>query len=93
MKNPENILNGLDVVSSVLIRCFLMVFAFVLFWFLFFVLSGTWAYQLHSTWFQLSYREYVLLNYYGIAFTKICNIVFFLFPYLAIRLVLRNKRR
>lgn len=93
MKNPENIPNGLDVVSSVLIRCFFLVFAFVLFWFLFFVVGGTWAYQLHSTWFQLSYREYVLLNYYGIAFTKICNIVFFLFPYLAIRWVLRGKKR
>jgi len=82
----------LGAVASVLIRCFFLVFAFVLFWFLFFILAGEWGYQFHSRWFPLAFRDYVLLNYYGIAFMKIGNIFFFLIPYLAIQWFLKNRR-
>jgi hypothetical protein len=88
----ENPTVGFDAVSSVLIRCFFMVFAFVLFWFLLFVLGGNWAYRLHSVWFPLTYHEYVLVNYCGIAIAKICNIIFFLFPYIAIRRVSKGRK-
>jgi hypothetical protein len=82
----------LGTVASVLIRCFFLVFAFVLFWFLFFILTGEWGYRFHSRWFPLSFRDYVLLNYCGIAFMKICNIFLFLIPYLAIQWFLKSRR-
>ncbi len=83
----------LDCVSGVLIRCFLLSFALLLVWFLFFLLGGEQGYRIHSQWFDLSRRDYDLLSYYGMAFMKISVILFFLFPYIAIRLVRRKCGR
>ncbi len=80
----------LDCVSGVLIRCFLFSFALLLLWFLFFLLGGEQGYLIHSQWFDLSRRDYDLLSYYGMAFMKMCAILFFLFPYIAVRLVRRK---
>jgi hypothetical protein len=81
----------LDIISGVLIRCFLLTFALLLTWFLFFLLGGEQGYRIHSQWFDLSRRDYDLLSYYGMAFMKISAILFFLFPYVAVRLVLRKS--
>jgi len=59
---------------------------------IFFLIGGSAGYSLHSQWFELSRHDYDVLNYSGIAFTKICAIVFFLFPYIAVRLVLRRGK-
>jgi len=56
------------------------------------LIGGSAGYSLHSQWFELSRHDYDVLNYFGIAFTKICAIIFFLFPYIAIRLVLRGMK-
>ena len=56
------------------------------------MIGGSAGYSLHSQWFELSRHDYDVLNYFGIAFTKICAIIFFLFPYIAIRLVLRGMK-
>ena len=82
----------LDGLSGVLIRCFFFSFTLLLFWFLFFLLGGELGYRIHSKWFMLSRHDYDLLNYYGMAFVKMCALLFFLFPYFAIRLALRKNR-
>jgi hypothetical protein len=78
--------------AGVLIRCFFLSWAFLLVWFFFYVLLGNTAFSMHAQWFELTRHDYALINYYGIAFVKVSAIIFFLFPYFAIKLVLRKRR-
>lgn len=89
--NEQN--NFLEKLSAVLIRCFFMSWALLCVWFVFYLIGGNFGYSMHSQWFELSKHDYGLLNYFGIAFAKICAILFFLFPYLSIRLVLRKSKK
>lgn len=91
MNNQEQI-NLLEKLSAILIRCFFLSLALLCIWFIFFAIGGGAGYNLHSQWFDLGRHDYDVLNYCGIAFTKICAIVFFLFPYISIRLVLRGRK-
>jgi hypothetical protein len=85
--------NLLDRVASIFLRCFLMSYALLLLWFVLYLLAGNWAYNFQAGWFELSRHDITLVNYFGIAFTKICAIIFFLFPYVSIKLVLRKKSK
>ena len=85
--------NLLDSVSGILIRCFFLSFALLLISFIFYLLGGEWVYRIHSKWFALSRHDYDSLFYYGMAFIKTCAILFFLFPYLSIRLVLQKNKK
>jgi phosphatidylglycerophosphate synthase len=85
--------NLLDRVADILLWCFLLSFALLLLWFVFYLLAGNWAYSIHAGWFELSRRDFALVNYWGMAFTKVFAIIIFLLPYLSIKLVLRKKRK
>lgn len=91
--NMEDQNNLWEKLSGILIRCFFLSLALLFFWFGFYVLGGDLGYTTHSKWFSLSRHDYDLLNYYGMAFVKICAILFFLFPHLSMRLVLRRKQK
>ena len=78
--------------STIFITCFLASYAFLLFWFFFYLVSGEWGYKFTSGWFKLSRHDYDLMSYFGMAYVKLCAILFFLFPYLSIRLLLRRKK-
>lgn len=82
----------LESLSAILGTCFLLTYAFLLLWFIFYWVGGDWGYKITSNWFEVSRHDYDLMSYFGIAFVKICNILFFLFPYLSIRLLLRRKK-
>jgi TRAP-type C4-dicarboxylate transport system permease small subunit len=92
MKKEEQI-NLMNNLAGILIRCFFLTFALLLLWFVFFLAAGDWGYNLHSQWFDLSRADYDLMFYYGMAFIKTCSFVFFLFPYIAIKLVLRKNKK
>ena len=84
----------LESLAGIFIRCFFLAVALLLVWFFFYVLGGgAWSYSINSPWSALSRHDFDLLNYYAMAFVKIYAILFFLFPYLAIRLVLRNNKK
>ena len=91
--NQDESKNLLQGVAGILLRCFFLSLALLLLWFVFYLVAGDWAYSIHSRWFELSRRDFGLINYYGMALTKIWAILFFLFPYLSIKLVLRQKER
>ncbi len=91
MNESSGFVSELEIISSILIRCFAIGVAFVTFWFVFFLLSRDAGYLIHNNLFQISRHEYDLLNYYGMAFVKCCNLLFFLVPYIAIRMVLRRR--
>ena len=92
MYESSSFKSDLEILSRILIRCFVMGAVFITLWFIFFLVGGDLGYTMHAKWFQISRHEYDLLNYYGMAFVKGCNFLFFLFPYIAIRMVLRRKR-
>jgi len=93
MNESTDLKNHLEVTAKILLRCFILNFALILFWFFFFLVgSGRWGYEFHSKIFDITRHEFVLINYCGIAFAKLCNLIFFLFPYVAIRLVLKLKQ-
>ena len=90
MNESLSFMDDLEILSSILIRCFVIGVVFITFWFIFFLLGGDAGYTIHARLFQISRHEYDLLNYYGMAFVKGCNFLLFLFPYIAIRMVLRR---
>jgi uncharacterized membrane protein YedE/YeeE len=81
----------LDVIAGILIRSFLGGIALLTVWFLCFVLAGDCIYQLHSRWFAIPREAFNALHYALMAATKITLILFFLIPWIAIRLVLKKK--
>ncbi len=87
--NEINVL--LDALAKVLLRCALFGILLLLLWSGFCTFAGDLVYGLHSRLFDLTRHELSLIHYSGMAFTKICILLFFLFPYLAIRLVLSKR--
>jgi hypothetical protein len=81
----------LEVVAKVLLRCWIFGFLLLTLWAGFFVLAGGVVYDLHGSMFRLTPHELSLIHYCGMAFVKLCMILFFFFPWLSIRLVLRRR--
>jgi hypothetical protein len=91
MNESSIFISDLEILSNILIRCFIIGVLFITFWFIFFLLGGDLGYTIHAKWFQISRHEYDLLNYCGMALIKGCIFLFFLFPYIAIRMVLKKR--
>jgi hypothetical protein len=75
----------LDVLS------YLLVIGLLLLWFVIYLVAWDLGYSIHSSWFELSQRDFDLMNYYAMAFIKICSIMFFFLPYVSIKLTLRKN--
>jgi hypothetical protein len=82
---------SLEVVAKILLRCWMCGFLLLLIWFGFFMVVPNVIYGLHGSMFGLSPHELNIIHYSGMAFVKIVVICFFFFPWLAIRLVLRQS--
>ena len=79
-----------DAIAKVLLRCFVLGFLLLLLWAACYMfLSGPIYAQ--GQWFGLSPHEVDVIHYCGMAFVKMCVLLFFLFPYIAIRLVLKRN--
>lgn len=91
--NKDEQISFMENLAGIFIRCFFLAYALLLIWFVFYWAGGDWGYNLTSHWFTVSRHEYDLVCYYGIGFMKICVLIFFLAPYIAIKLVLlKNKK-
>jgi hypothetical protein len=93
MQNSERNDVFLKTLASILIRSFLFGLAFLLLWFLFYLIAPGWMFEMNAKWFNIGKRDFDLINYFGMGFFKISILVFFFLPYLAIRSVLRKKER
>jgi hypothetical protein len=92
MKEPRpELAERLDVIAGILIRCFLGGILLLTVWFFCLVLAGDCIYQLHSRWFAIPRPAFDALHYALMAVTKIALLLFFLLPWIAIRLVLKKK--
>jgi hypothetical protein len=88
-KDEQN--NLLDAVAGICLRCFVLAFCLMLFSFAFYLLAADWAYSIHSSWFDITRLQFTLMYYGLMAFMKIAAFLFFLFPYISIKLILRKK--
>jgi hypothetical protein len=90
MSNPSETNELLDAIAKVLLRCFVLAYLLLLLWtaLVVFVPGPIHA---QGKWFGLSPDEVDVIHYCGIAFVKLCALLFFLFPYISIWLVLRRK--
>ncbi len=88
MNVPDDLRRLLDATARILIRCVFMNVGLALLWWLLFMVGR--RYEFHTLIFNITPHEFALITYCGIAFIKLCNIVFFIFPYIAIRWVLRD---
>jgi hypothetical protein len=93
MKNNEQNDFFLQAVATILFRSFLFGLAFMLLWFLLYLIVPGWMFDMNARWFNIGKRDFDLINYFGIGFVKMCILLFFFFPYLAIRSMLRKKER
>ena len=81
----------LDATAKVLLRCFVLGLIPLLLWFGMLVFAGDWVYNIHSKWFDITRHEFDLIHYCGSGLLKLCIFLLFLFPYIAIRLVLMKR--
>jgi len=89
-KDEQN--NLLDAVAGICLRCFVLAFCLLLFSFVFYLLAADWAYSIHSRWFEITRLHFDLMYYYVMAFMKIVTFLFFLLPFISIKLMLRKKK-
>ena len=80
-----------EALGTILGGAFIISYAILVLWFLMFLCAPDSLYVLNTTWFAVSRHEFDLVNYCGMAFLKIINLVFFLSPYLSIKLWLRKR--
>ena len=81
-----------EALATILGGSFLISYAILVLWFLMVLFAPDSLYGLNTRWFAITRHEFDLVNYSGIAFLKIINLVFFLCPYLSIKLLLRKRQ-
>jgi hypothetical protein len=81
----------LDAVAKVLLRAAVLGILLLLLWAGIFMMPGDLVYRLHGPLVGLTEHDLNVIHYCGLAFLKLCVLQFFLFPYIAIRLVLRGR--
>lgn len=78
----------LKILGKILLRFWIFGFLLLLLWFGAFM-SGA-VHKLHGPLMDLSNHDLNVIHYCGMAFVKLVVILFFFFPWLAIKLVLRK---
>ena len=88
----ESTIELFDTLAKVLLRCWIFGFALLLVWFGFYMLLGDVIHGLHGEMFGLSKHDLNLIHYAGMGLVKLLVFVFFLFPWLSIKLVLWKEK-
>jgi hypothetical protein len=84
--------DSFDTLAKVLIRCWFMGTFLLMFSCVVFMFTGEFIDDIHGKMFGLTPHELDLIIYCGLGLHKLCLNLFFLFPWIAIRLVLRKAR-
>ena len=94
MKKPlsETTIATLDAVAAILLRCFIITVGAMLFtWVVWLTVGGT-AHSVYGQMMEITRKELDLFFLSTMAFMKGLNLIFFLFPFLAIKWYLMGKR-
>ena len=81
-----------ETLAKVLLRCWVIGFLLLLFSFVVFMLTGEIIDEIHGKMFGLSAHELDLIIYCGLGLFKLFVLIFYLFPWIAIKLVLRKAK-
>jgi hypothetical protein len=84
--------NLLNAVAGVCLRCFVLSICLMSLWFIFFLVGKDWVYRIHSRWFDIGSFDFDLILYQSMAFFKMAAFLFFLLPFISIKLILRKKK-
>ena len=77
--------------ARVLLKCIFLGFGLVLIWVILTLVGGNVAFEIHSKIFDITRHDFDLLQYWGMGLAKIFMLVFFVIPFIAIRLTLDKK--
>jgi hypothetical protein len=80
----------LDTAAKILIRCFGMGVVILFLWGGMIIIAGDFVFRVHGVIFPITSQQFYAIHYAGIAATKSCVTLFFLLPYISIRIV-RSK--
>ena len=75
-----------EIIREVLAWSAVINYALLLLWFLFFSLAHDWLHGFHEKWFTLSVEQFDVIHYAGMVFFKLCIFLFYITPYLVLRL-------
>lgn len=78
---------NIEVVRSLLGWCSLINIGLLLVWLVFFMTAHDWMYKLHGKWFDISVERFDALHYMLMGVFKMAIILFFLVPYLVLRII------
>jgi len=92
MSESTNVDDLLDAIAKVLIRCFGFGILLLALSFGVILLAKEQIYEIHGQWYDLTPNQFDLVFYSVLATAKTCVFLFFLVPYVSIRLVLSKRR-
>ena len=81
-----------DAIAAILLKCFIVAFLALLFVWIVIAFKGDYVYQIQTHFLNVSHQDFDLFVLYALTFMKVLNVVFFLFPYIAIALFLRSQK-
>ena len=93
MSNTNTVDEVLEVVAQIMIRCTVMGVVVLLIWWGALELFGDLAYSVHSRVAPLSRQQFDIIHYAGILMTKSAVSLLFFLPYIAIRLVIKKRKK
>ncbi len=86
----DSIHDSLDVVSKILLRCWIFGAVILLFWWGAITLAGDLTLGIHGDMFGLTRPELNVIHYCGLMLTKLAVGLFFFIPWISIKLVLKK---
>jgi hypothetical protein len=89
---PENTIMTLDAIAGILLRCFIITVGAMLFTWLVWLVLGDVVHSIHGQMLEITRKEFDVFFLYTMTFMKGLNVLFFLFPFVAIKWFLRGKR-
>lgn len=78
---------NLETTRHVLLWCAVINYGLLLYWFGLYALAHDWYYRRLSRWFRMSVETFDLFNAAGMTVYKIGILLFYLVPYVVLRLV------
>jgi len=77
---------NVELVTEVLGWCVVLNLGLLLWWFGVLQIAHDWVYRVHSRWFKLTVECFDAIHYAGLALFKIATFIFFLAPYIALKI-------
>ena len=80
----------LEAIAKILLRCWILGFIVLLFWWGAITLAGDLVLGVHGDMFDLTRPQLNVIHYCGVLLTKLVVVLFFFIPWLSIRMVLKR---